>query len=163
MKFWFRLGIYLLVSCGFGIGVGYFVTMQLMPSGTGAFSLMSKSMVAITAFAVASTGALGVIRMRLSAGIEIRIKTPAGHTFTRILTLFISKRLFYKHFGQTIADNREEVNKALARGDFEEADKIGRELNIDLVRQILELFINLPASIVGKVWQFAKGAKKGDE
>lgn len=83
--------------------------------------------------------------------------------FTRVLTFFISKRLFYKHFGQTIADNREEVNKALARGDVEEADKIARELNIDLARQILELFLGLPASIVGKVWQIAKGKEKGDE
>ncbi|TAU48162.1 hypothetical protein ELI44_09100 [Rhizobium ruizarguesonis] len=159
---WMCLFGALLTGTLFGLAA-FLLTRGYASNGPGAVSSTFSLASGAAAFAAASTGVLMTTRMLLRTGVEIRIKTPAGHTFTRILTLFISKRLFYKHFGQTIADNREEVNKALARGDFEEADKIGRELNIDLVRQIVELFISLPASIVGKVWQFAKGEKKGDE
>ncbi|KPH10226.1 hypothetical protein CO657_03540 [Rhizobium acidisoli] len=163
MKFlWMSFICSLVVGALFGFGA-YFLTRGFESAGTGADSSMFSLLSGIGVAATGATAVLAVAKMTLLGRVEVRITSPAGHMFTRILTLFISKRLFYKHFGQTIADNREEVNKALARGDINEADKIARELNIDLCRQILELIVALPASVVGKVWQFAKGEKKGDE
>jgi len=160
MRNWIRLS-YLLMTAIFLIsGAVYFLARNFLWSKDLSVFSLGNSM---AGFGLATTTLPRIIKRVVDAGVEIRIATPPGHMFTRILTVFISKRLFYKHFGQTIADNRADVIKALATGDIEEANKIERELNIDLGRQIMELILGIPASIVGKVWRFAKGEKKGDE
>lgn len=73
---------------------------------------------------------------------------PPGYWLTQLLGRWLSKSLFAKTFGQTIADARAEYNEALAAGDHEEARRIKRELNFALIRTIIELIAGLPADIL---------------
>ena len=73
--------------------------------------------------------------------------------------MIMSQRFFNKHFGQTIADAREEIYEALSRNDVAEAKKIEREMRLSFMRIVLASVMTLPAAFVAKVIKMVIGYK----
>ena len=85
-------------------------------------------------------------------------KAP-GAVFRALALRVMSKKFFDKHFGQTIADAREEIAAALASGDNQEAHMTERELKLSLTRIVVVGILTLPAAAVAKVIKMVLGFK----